>query len=159
MPAEKSGGTEMAKGETLAPDSKAAMFLTNAMKGDNSEVRAGKLAAEKGSTQAVRDFGKMLADDHAKAGKEVAALASSMGVQARTATTPEADASYAKLQGLSGAAFDKEFARAAIASHQKGIATYQAEADSKDPAGITDLAKKTLPTLKHHLEAARSLGS
>jgi putative membrane protein len=56
--------TPGASGTKAAADSNAAMFLTDAMKGDNSEVRVAKLAAEKGSTKAVRDFATMLATDH-----------------------------------------------------------------------------------------------
>jgi hypothetical protein len=34
---------------------------------------------------------------------------------------------------------------------------FQQEADSGDPAQVTDFAKQTLPTLKKHLETAQSL--
>lgn len=135
----------------------AAQFLTDAMKGDNSEVRVGQLAQDKGSSQAVKDFGKMLADDHGKHKDQLAQLASALNVPAADETKPEADATYKKLQGMSGADFDKAFAAAMVEDHQKDINTYQQEVTSGDPAQVTDLAKQTLPTLQKHLETAQSL--
>lgn len=58
-----------------------------------------------------------------------------------------------------GAAFDKAFAMHMVADHQKDIAKYQAEADSKDPASLIALARKTVPVLKKHLAAAQALPS
>ena len=149
------GATE-APGTTASNDH-AAMFLTDAMKGDNSEVRVGKLAQDKGSSPGVKDFGKMLAEDHGKAKDQVAEIAKAMNVPTTDETTPEADALYSKLQGLSGADFDKAFVAGMIDDHKKDIDKFQQEAGSTDPAQVTDLAKQTLPTLKKHLEKAQSL--
>jgi len=38
-------------------------FLKDAIKGDNSEIKLGGLAARKGGTAAVRDFGRTLVAD------------------------------------------------------------------------------------------------
>jgi len=142
---------------TAAANDHASQFLTEAMKGDNSEVRVGKLAQDKGSSQGVKDFGKMLADDHGKHKDQVAQVAMALNVPATDETKAEADAVYGKLQGLSGAEFDKEFVSAMIDDHKKDIDAYQQEAGSGDAAQVTDLAKQTLPTLKKHLQTAQSL--
>jgi putative membrane protein len=143
--------------DTAAASSPAAGFLTEAMKGDNSEVRVGKLAQDKGASQGVKDFGKMLVDDHGKHKDQLAQVATAMNVPSTEETTPEADALYGKLQGLSGADFDKAFVAGMVEDHKKDIDKYQKEADSSDPAQLTDLAKQTLPVLKKHLETAQSL--
>jgi len=142
---------------TAAAESHAAQFLTDAMKGDNGEVRVGKLALEKGSSQGVKDFGQMLVTDHGKAKEQVVQVAQPMNVPATDDTLPEADAVHTRLQGLSGAAFDKEFIAAMIEDHQKDIDKFEQEAGSGDPAQVTDLARQTVPTLKKHLETAQSL--
>ena len=41
--------------------------------------------------------------------------------------------------------------------HPLHRAMFQKEADSGDPAQVTDFAKQTLPTLKKHLQTAQSL--
>lgn len=128
-------------------------FLADAVKGDNSEVKLGQLAASKGSSAEVRDFGSMLVADHGKHKQDVIKL----GAAASDAVTPEADSAYTRLNGLSGAAFDKEFAAVMVTEHNKAIAMYQQQADSGDGSPVTAMAKETLPKLKKHLETARSL--
>jgi putative membrane protein len=58
---------------------------------------------------------------------------------------------------MTGAAFDKEFASFMVDDHKKAIAMFEQEAASSDPAQVTALATKTLPTLKAHLAKAQSL--
>jgi putative membrane protein len=45
--------------------------------------------------------------------------------------------------------------KAMITDHKKDIAEYEKEAKSKSP--LSDFAKKTLPTLEHHLQTAETL--
>lgn len=131
-------------------------FVTDAMKGDNSEVALGNLAQQKGSSSGVKDLGKMLATDHSAHKQVVAALAQKANVPVTDDLKDEAKAEQTKLQGLSGAAFDKEFVRATVEDHQKDIAKYEQEAKSGD-AETAAMAKQTLPTLKKHLQTAQAL--
>jgi putative membrane protein len=151
------GDATVTPGPVAATDSHAAQFLGDAIKGDNSEIKLGQLAAEKGSSDAVKTFGQMLVTDHGKAKDEAGKIATAMNVPIPTETKPEADAEYAKLQGMTGAAFDKEFASFMVDDHKKAIAMFEQEAASSDPAQVTALATKTLPTLKAHLAKAQSL--
>jgi putative membrane protein len=147
----------MASPAATAGTSDAATFVADGMKSDNSEVKVAKLAASKATAAGVRDFATMLATDHAAHKQALAKLGGTMDVAATDATTPDGDALYAKLQGLSGADFDMAFVNAMIANHQKGIAKYQAQADGNGPAALVALARETVPKLKHHLETAQSL--
>lgn len=157
------GATDMASAApvntALAADSHGAMFLTDAMKGDNTEVKLGQLAIAQGSSAAVRDFGKMLVADHGKHVADLGKLGMTMGVDKTDAISPAGDAAYAKLKALTGAEFDTEFAAQMVKDHEQDIAKYEAEAASKDAAALTDMARQTLPTLKLHLAKARSLPS
>jgi putative membrane protein len=130
-------------------------FLTDAMKGDNSEVAMGKLAQDKGSSQGVKDLGSMLASDHGAHKTTVAGLAQSAGVAVTDDVKDEAKTEMTKLNGLSGEAFDKEFVRATVEDHKKDIAAYQTEAAGTGP--VADMAKQTVPTLQKHLAAAEKL--
>ena len=131
-------------------------FLTDAMKGDNSEVALGKIAQSKGASQGVKDLGTMLVTDHGAHKTEVAGLAQQNGVTVTDDVTDEAKAMETKLDGLSGDAFDKAFIAGAIEDHKKDIAKYEAQAKSTD-ATTAALANKTLPTLRKHLETAQKL--
>ena len=131
-------------------------FLSDAIKGDNSEMKLGALAHTKGSTAAVRDFGATLERDHGKAKTMAAATARSKRVAVPSAMKPEATEEYAKLSKLSGKAFDAEFKRTMIMDHEKDIAMFEEQTKSPDTA-TAQLAKQTLPDLRKHLEMARAL--
>jgi putative membrane protein len=136
-----------------APD---AAFVKKALQGDNSEMRLGELAAAKGASPGVRDFGRMLSRDHAQAREQVLPLAQRLGIRATDAMAPEARAEERKLNRLSGRAFDREFARYMVQDHRKDIDEFQRQA--RTGGGQTRrLAEQTLPTLRHHLDVARGL--
>ncbi len=130
-------------------------FLTDAMKGDNSEVALGKLAQQKGAAQGVKDLGTMLVTDHGAHKTTLATLAGQTGVATTDDLKAEAKTEETKLNGLSGAAFDKEFVRATVEDHKKDIAAYEKEAKGTGP--VAEMAQTTLATLKKHLETAQKL--
>jgi putative membrane protein len=149
-------GNEAMNSGTASTGAIDAAFVTDAMKADNGEVALGNLAQQKGSSTGVKDLGKMLVTDHSAHKQEVAALARKGNVAVTDDLKDEAKAEQTKLQGLSGAAFDKEFVRATVEAHQKDIAKYEQEAKTGDPQTAA-LANKTLPTLRKHLKAAQAL--
>jgi putative membrane protein len=134
-----------------------AAFLTDAMKGDNSEVAMGKLAEQRGATAATRHYGQMLVHDHGAHRVKVATLARAMGVHATTALSDDAMQMRSMLMGLHGEKFDAAFKQGMIDDHQKDIAKYQDEASSAQSPKVKHLAEATLPTLNKHLAAAQAL--
>ena len=114
----------LASGGVAAAESpkSASEFLSDAMKGDNSEVTLGQLAQSRGNSAGVRNFGATLVRDHKAAKMAVAKVASAMGGPAPTdEMMPEASAEQTKLNALSGANFDREFARYMVDDHRKDI--------------------------------------
>lgn len=141
---------------TAALAAPAAKFLGDAIKGDNSEMKLGALAARRGRSAAVRSFGRTLRADHAKAKGEAVAAARREHVAIPGTMMPEARAEYAKLQRLSGGAFDREFASYMIDDHRKDIREFtdQARTGNRTTAA---LARQTLPALRKHLAMVRAL--
>ncbi len=133
-------------------------FLRDAIKGDNSEIALGKLAAEQGASDGVRNFGTTLATDHAKAKEEAAALASSMNVPVSEEIKPAARKEMNKLSRLSGQAFDKEFAMYMVKDHEMDVKEFKQKA-AEGNKQVAMLAANTLPTLEQHLQTAQSLSS
>jgi putative membrane protein len=130
-------------------------FIKDAIQGDLSEVKVGKLAQEKGQGDEVKQFGKMLEQDHSDHLQKAQQLADQHGVTAPTEPSAEQQRIYQKLSGLSGNRFDTVFARNMIKDHEKDIAEYQKEANSK--SDLADFATQTVPVLKKHLQAAQAL--
>ena len=131
-------------------------FLKTAIEGDNSEVQLGLMAEKTGASQAVKSFGQTLEGDHAKARIDAVKLADQMGMKAPSALSAEAAQEMSKLKGLSGAAFDQEFADYMVKDHEKDISEYKSEAESGD-GPVARFARMSIPTLEKHLHLAESI--
>jgi putative membrane protein len=132
-------------------------FVMEALKGGMGEVELGKLASEKASNDAVKQFGKRMADDHGKAGEELKKLAQDKGI-----TPPgELDAKHKKLHDrlakLSGADFDRTYMDEMVKDHRKDVKEFKREADKAKDPDVKAFAVKTLPTLEEHLKQAESV--
>jgi putative membrane protein len=133
-------------------------FIENAAKGGLFEVQVAKLAESKASDQAVKDFAKMLVDQHTAANNELTQLANNKGVELPAAPGFMQRHSVNSLAKRSGADFDKQFvSEVGIKDHQKDIKEFEkAGKDAKDP-DVKAFIEKTLPTLREHLAQAQKL--
>ena len=148
-------GEAGAAGAKLAgPD---AAFVKSAAADGIAEVKLGELARDKAENPAVKEFGSMMATEHAKANEELAGIATAKGVEVPAELDGKHKSLHAKLSKLSGAAFDKEYSSEMVKAHKKAVSDFEkASKSAKDPE-VKAFAEKTLPTLKHHLEKAQSL--
>ena len=60
-----------------------------------------------------------------------------------------------KLNGLSGADFDKAYMEAMVKDHRKDVSEFQRATNSSN-ADVKSFASETLPTLQEHLQMART---
>jgi putative membrane protein len=130
-------------------------FMEKAAQGGLAEVQLGKLAADKASSDAVKQFGQRMVDDHTKANDQLKALATSKGVNVPTGLDRSTQGEMDKLQKMSGAAFDREYMNHMVSDHKKDIGEFKSAAKSKD-ADVKQFASSTLPTLEQHLDLAKS---
>ena len=144
-----------ATAQTKQVDKDSQKFITTAIEGDIAEINVGQLAQEKSQNEAVKQYGAMLVKDHGDHKAKAEAVASEIGVKPPTGSSMGEKATYAKLKVLSGATFDRSFAKSMVSDHQADIKEYQKESGKSDPVG--QLAKATLPTLQKHLKAAQDL--
>ncbi|HEX3710798.1 MAG TPA: DUF4142 domain-containing protein [Pseudolabrys sp.] len=145
----------MTAAQAQSADKASQKFMTNAMEGDYAEIDVGKLAQEKGTNQAVKDFGAKLVADHGKNLDTAKQVASQVGVKDPGGASISDKAEYLKLKVLSGATFDRTFAKDMVSDHQTTIKNFQRQAAKTGPAA--DFAKQTLPALQDHLQIAQSL--
>lgn len=148
------GSAGLAQDKNADKDSQ--KFIKTAIEGNLGEIDVGKLAQEKGKSQAVKSYGNMLVKDHGAANEKAKHVAKQLGVEPPTGSGISAKATYLKLKLLSGDTFDRSFASSMVKDHEGDIKEYEQEASTKTDAAAA-FAKDTLPTLKHHLEAAQAL--
>jgi putative membrane protein len=146
--------SSQAKGGLAQGDRK---FVMDVARGNMAEVELGKLAAEKGTADSVKQFGKRMADDHGKANAELKDMAEKKGV-----TLPsDLDAKHRQLRDrlakLNGADFDRAYANEMVKDHKKDVADFKREAKGAKDPDLKAWASKTLPTLEDHLKQAQDM--
>lgn len=132
-------------------------FIMDAAMGGMMEVELGRVAAQKGATDAVKQFGQRMVDDHSAANNELMSIASNKGI-----TLPaELDAKHrehvTKLSGMSGADFDRAYVKMMVSDHEKDVSEFERQGTRGADPDLKAFASKTLPTLQEHLKMARAL--
>jgi putative membrane protein len=132
-------------------------FAKKAAQGGMAEVKLGQLAQEKGTSDTVKKFGQRMVEDHTKAGDELKRAAAQDNITLPDTISAKDKATYDELSKLSGAAFDRAYARDMVKDHEEDIADFNKEANGGKNAAIKDFATQTLPTLQDHLKEAKEM--
>ena len=130
-------------------------FLKEAAQGGQAEVQMGRLAAQKGQSQSVRQLGQKLVQDHSKANQELKLLAAQKSVTLPTDIGTENQSALSHLKSLEGTEFDQAFIKHAVEDHQKDIQKFQTASQQSADADVKAFAQKQLPVLQQHLKMAQ----
>lgn len=131
-------------------------FVTKAGQGGLAEVKLGQLAQQNASDPAVKQFGQRMVDDHGKANDQLKSLAEQKGVTVPTDLDAKDKATYNRLSGMKGAAFDRAYMNDMVKDHTKDVAEFRKESKSAKDSDLKNFASQTLPTLQDHLKQAKS---
>lgn len=127
------------------------------------DIETGKLAAERGHSNEVRQFGAMLARDHDMVRQQGRDLAKKLGV---TPTPPAGDQSaqdqaavIRRLSALRGAEFDQAFLQREVQFHRDVIAAIETTLlPAIKNEELKALVVKVAPAFQAHLVMAENLG-
>jgi putative membrane protein len=127
-------------------------FIRKAAQGGMTEVALGKLAAEKGGSDDVKDFGNRMVKDHTQINDNLKEVAGKMNVKVPADLNAKHQAMVDKFSNLSGAAFDKAYVPAMIKDHKKDISEFEkADQTVKNP-DLKKFIEDSTPMMKDHLE-------
>jgi predicted outer membrane protein len=123
-----------------------------------AEVEGGKLAQSKSQSSEVKAFAQQMIDDHTANLNEVKALAQARGVTLPTEPDAKHKAMAAKLEKMSGDAFDKAYMKQAGVQDHKAVHAklMAASKKAKDPE-VKALVDKTEPVVAQHLKSAEQM--
>jgi len=127
-----------------------------AAKGGREEVELGQLAQGKASSDAVKQFGQRMVEDHGSANKELMDLASSKGVQLDEKAARK-DPMLGKLSKLQGQAFDREYVKEMVKDHKQDVAEFRRMHSGAVDPNLKAWIDKTLPTLEDHLKTIEGI--
>ena len=134
-------------------------FVQTAATSDMYEVEAGKIASEKGQSEAVKQFGQHMVEAHTKTTEELKAIvaAEKINVQLPTAL----DASHQKLidalNNAKPADFDKTYAEQQEEAHDDAEDLFEDYSEGGDNAALKSFAAKVLPVIKQHKAEAEKI--
>jgi putative membrane protein len=132
-------------------------FVKDALLGGMTEVELGKVAVEKASSDAVKQFGQKMIDDHSKANEELKQIASKENINAPDSLDSKHQSRVDKLSKLSGPDFDRAYIKDQLKDHQQDVKEFQLEAKSGSDPEVKSFASKTLPILEEHLSMVKEL--
>ncbi|MDB6017990.1 MAG: outer membrane protein [Pedosphaera sp.] len=136
-----------------------AKFIREAFQHGQDEIQLGQLIVQKGQSQAVKNFGQRLIDDHTTINQRLAQIAAQKGVTLPTGLDSGHQKRVDKLANLTGADFDRAVERDAVRDHEKDIRMYEhADKNLQDP-DIKAFTERTIPVLQQHLDLAKQLES
>ncbi|MBN8904130.1 MAG: hypothetical protein BGO51_26005 [Rhodospirillales bacterium 69-11] len=132
-------------------------FVVQAATGGFAEVDLGRLAAQKGTTSAIKQYGQRLVTDHSQANEELMQIADEAGIELPTEMDRRTASTLQRLRGTTGTGFDQAFIQRMIADHQRDIQLFRKEAQSGSDPTIKGFAQRYLPILQVHLQMAQGL--
>jgi putative membrane protein len=117
-----------------------------------AEVDLGQLASSKASDDKVKSFAQRMVTDHRKANDELKMLAASKQIEVPSALDTKHEATHARLNKLSGSAFDRAYVSDMVADHKKDVAEFMHQSNAATDPDVKAWVMKTLPTLQEHLK-------
>jgi putative membrane protein len=143
----------------LAADS---IFIQTAASLGLLQAKLGTIAEKKATSPAVRDFGKRMKDEYAKANEELAAAAKQAAYPAPLIMRQHQQI-LDRFLNTGGGSFDKKYMAEMVTEQSQAAQLFKQEAESGRVASLKQLAASMLPTVQQHLslatETARSVGA
>ena len=120
-----------AKADTPSDDDK--KFLAMAAQSDVNEIQLSQLAVQKATNPAVKAFAEKMVKEHKQLSASMKPFADEWGLTPPTGLDDDHQKEYDKLNGLSGADFDKEYISQMVTDHANALDAFTKEAkDTKD---------------------------
>lgn len=142
---------------SVVTDEKSTEFLKKVTNSGMAEVQAAKLAQQKATIEAVKNFAAMLERDHTAVNQQVKTLADQRNVALPSTISEDKQKMYSDMEKMTGKAFDKDYISMMIKAHGDGISLFEDTKSNASDIDVKNFADKTLPTLKMHLDSAKAI--
>lgn len=125
-------------------------FLTTDSQGNVAEVELAKLALKKTSNADVTQFARKMIHDHEALANKMKPFVDRAGVQPSSSLDTTHQRLYNKLNGLSGAEFDKEYVTAMDKDHHEDLNDFKKEVSSTKNADLKDAVEAGERVIQEH---------
>ena len=133
-------------------------FVTQTSLGNQFQIDSGQLAAQKGGTQAIRSYARLMVSSHKAVNKTLGAILQRKGpLPPPTLLKAAYETNLSTLRGEAGRPFDDDYVRGQVDYQTANVALYQYEIANGSDTDLTRFAQQTLPKIKDHLQKALEL--
>ena len=139
------------------PSSMDKMFVAKAMQGGKAEVELGQLTLQKSQNEQVKQFAQRMIDDHTKMNDQMKPVAQQLGVSVPNQVSKKDKQTMAKLQALSGTAYDQAYIKDMIKDHKQDLSEFQNEASSGQDQSVKDAATQGSQVISQHLQMIQQI--
>jgi putative membrane protein len=133
------------------------VFLQKASEGGMAEVQLGQLAAQKGNSAEVKQFGQKMVEDHTRLNEQMKPIADTLGVNAPKHLSKADQAEYDKLSGLSGDAFDQEYITDMVKDHRKDLHEFRREETATSNPDLKQAVSQAEQVISQHLSMIQGI--
>jgi putative membrane protein len=152
-PAQPQGQRSSSEADSRRASADVQTFIRRAAESGMKEVEAGKQAQSQATNDQVKAYAQRMVQDHSKANQELMVIAETQGVDLKAARAQGHDM---KAMGK-GQDFDRAYIAQMVKDHTEAVRLFEQQAERDADPEVKAFAQKTLPTLREHLEMARSI--
>ena len=134
-------------------------FVKNVAESSATEVQLGKLAQDKASSDAVKELGKRMVEAHTQTSQQLKQAAAALNIEVPAEPPRKAKKAEDKLAKLSGADFDRAYAKMAADEQKQAVKQFEREAKNGKAPGVKDFAAKNLQAEQERQKQAEELAS
>ena len=133
-------------------------YVAMAGASDQYEIQSSQLHHQRGQNPKLHAFATMMIDHHTRTTQATVAAAQAAGMTPPPPTLmPMQRDMIARLQGLNGAAFDREYLSQQRTAHQMALALHQNYARSGDTPSLRQSAATAVPVVQGHIAQLRDM--
>jgi putative membrane protein len=134
-------------------------FMMDAAQDSHLEIELGKLAQERGSSPAVKEFGERMVEEHTKALDKLKTAASDVNVTIPDELQAKHKATVDRLSKLSGEEFDQAYMKSMVQDHKKAVNLFERTSKNAQNEAVKNYASETSPALREHPELAPKINA
>src|SRR5215469_12408886 len=141
---------------------KAESFIKEASAGNQGEIALAQLAQQKSQSPEIKSLAEMIQNDHQQSQEKLQTIAQAHGVTLDQGLTWSQKREQGKLEKLSGADFDQQYAKAMLEDHVNDLNKFQKAAEKLQEPDLKQFAQDNIAAMQKHLQhaemAAKAVG-
>jgi len=142
--------------EAGSKDQKCAMKIADV---NNFEIQAGQLAQQKAQSNEIKQFAKMMVDDHTQAQQQLQQIAQQKGWQFSQELMPVHREMLSELNKLDGQEFERAYLYGQVAGHTKTALKLRDDKTELQDPQLKQYAATLLPKVQAHLRHGQQLAN